>query len=141
MTVYCDTSLIIASLTYEAHSPAVWRWLRTRSDRRLYVSDWTDTEVSSALSLKVRTGQISAVDRIELLETWRASIGTNYERVGVSAENFSTAAVFVERYELGLRAADSLHLAIAQAHGLAMATLDTRLRHAAIEYGIVVEGV
>ena len=141
MTVYCDTSLIIASLTYEAHSPAVWRWLRMQSDRRLYVSDWTDTEVSSALSLKVRTGQISAVDRIDLLETWRASIGTNYERVGVSAENFATAAGFVERYELGLRAADSLHLAIAQAHGLAMATLDTRLRHSAIEYGIVVEGV
>ncbi|MBE2993191.1 type II toxin-antitoxin system VapC family toxin [Sphingomonas sp. CFBP 13603] len=141
MTVYCDTSLIIASLTYEAHSPAVWRWLRTQSDRRLYVSDWTDTEVSSALSLKVRTGQISAVDRIDLLETWRASIGTNYERVGVSAENFATAAGFVERYELGLRAADSLHLAIAQAYGLAMAMLDTRLRHAAIEYGIVVEGV
>ena len=141
MTVYCDTSLIIASLTYEAHSPAVWRWLRTQSDRRLYVSDWTDTEVSSALSLKVRIGQISAVDRIDLLEAWRASIGTNYERVGVSAENFATAAGFVERYELGLRAADSFHLAIAQSHGLAMATLDTRLRHAAIEYGIVVEGV
>ena len=141
MTVYCDTSLIIASLTYEAHSPAVWRWLRTQSDRRLYVSDWTDTEVSSALSLKARTGQISATDRIELLEAWRALIGTNYERVGVSTENFATAARFVERYELGLRAADSLHLAIAYAHGLAMATLDTRLRQAAIVYGVAVESI
>jgi predicted nucleic acid-binding protein len=107
----------------------------------LYVSDWTDTEVFSALSLKVRTGQISAVDRIELLETWRASIGTNHECIAVSAENFTTAAGFVERYELGLRAADSLHLAIAHAHGLAMATLDARLRHAAIEYGVLVKSV
>jgi predicted nucleic acid-binding protein len=141
LTVYCDTSLIIASMTREAHSPAVWQWLGTQSERRLYVSDWSDTEVSSALSLKVRTEQISAANRIQLMEAWRASIGTSYEQLGVSPENFATAARFIERYELGLRAADALHLAIAQSHGLAMATLDIRLRGAAIEYGVAVEVV
>jgi predicted nucleic acid-binding protein len=141
LTVYCDTSLIIASMTREAHSPAVWQWLGTQSERRLYVSDWSDTEVSSALSLKVRTEQISAANRIQLMEAWRASIGTSYEQLGVSPENFTTAARFIERYELGLRAADALHLAIAQSHGLAMATLDIRLRGAAIEYGVAVEVV
>lgn len=141
MTAYCDTSLIIASLTHEAHSPAVWRWLGKQSDRRLYVSDWVDTEVSSGLSLKVRTGQISAADRIKLLGAWHALIGTTYEVLGVSSEHFRTAARFVQRYELGLRAADSLHLAIAQAHGLEMATLDVRLRQAAVEYGVAVEFV
>jgi predicted nucleic acid-binding protein len=141
LTVYCDTSLIIASMTREAHSPAVWQWLGTQSERRLYVSDWSDTEVSSALSLKVRTEQISAANRIQLMEAWRASIGTSYEQLDVSPENFTTAARFIERYELGLRAADALHLAIAQSHGLAMATLDIRLRGAAIEYGVAVEVV
>ena len=139
MTVYCDTSLIIASMTREAHSPAVWQWLSKQTERRLYVSDWSDTEVSSALSLKVRTKQISAANRIELMEAWRASIGTSYERLGVSSGNFTTAARLIERHELGLRAADALHLSIAQSHGLAMATLDIRLRGAAIEYGVAVE--
>jgi predicted nucleic acid-binding protein len=47
----------------------------------------------------------------------------------------------VDRHDLGLRAADALHLALAADRGLRLVTLDARLRAAALALGVPAEAV
>jgi antitoxin (DNA-binding transcriptional repressor) of toxin-antitoxin stability system len=53
LTLYLDTSLLVAALTRESKTATVQRWLREQSTTALALSDWTITEFSAALSLKL----------------------------------------------------------------------------------------
>jgi predicted nucleic acid-binding protein len=53
--------------------------------------------------------------------------------------HFRVAATIADRHELGLRAADALHLAICADYGAKLATLDERLAKAAPLVGVAAE--
>ena len=121
--LYLDTSLLVAVLTNEVETGRMQGW------------HWVATEFSSALSLKLRTGQIGAGDRAEAMATFARLATDSFTVVPVSRLRFRVAARFADQYSLGLRAGDALHLAICADHGATLCTLDRRLSDAGSALG------
>lgn len=133
---YADTSLLIAALTNEAATERAQDWLADADAGPLLVSDWSVTEVSSALAIKLRTGQITLDQRAAVLTAFHRLLVDNFDMAAVAASHFRIAARFADRHELALCAGDALHLAIASDRGATMWTLDERLATAGPVLGV-----
>ena len=136
---YIDASAIVAAVTAEARSDAVWNWLDRQLPGSVFVSDWTDTEVASALSRKLRTGQLDLEQRAIARSLWRTLRRESLHILGITPEHFAEASAFATQNTLNIRAGDALHLAIAAASGFTLVTLDTTMAKAAPVLGIPVE--
>ena len=93
----------------------------------------------SALSRLVRIGRLQATDGAACLsdfDVWRAAMTRHAE---IHAVDVRLAAAYVRRFDLGLRAPDALHLAIARRLDIALVTLDRRMMAAASELAAAVE--
>ena len=65
------------------------------------------TEFSSALSIKLRTGQIGPGHRAEVLAMFTRLIADSFITLPVSRLDFRMAARLVDQHALGLRAGDA----------------------------------
>ncbi len=131
-----DTSVLVAALGNERHTETAQNWLAAQPPSDLLISDWVITEFSSALALKLRTGQIQVQHRAECLAVFAQLVERSLTVVPVSSPNFRAAARFADQQHTGLRAGDALHLAICAEHGSRMVTLDQTLAAAATSLGI-----
>lgn len=136
MIYYLDTSVLVAALTDESATARVQRWLGKRDPGELAISEWVATEFSSALSIKLRSGQIGPDQRAAALAAFVRMCSESLSDLSIAAAQFRAAARFVDQHKLGLRAGDALHLAIAADHGATIATLDKRLAQAALALGV-----
>jgi len=134
--LYLDTSLLVAALTNEAETERMQSWLSQQAEDNLVISDWVATEFSSALSVKLRAGNIEAAHRAEALAMFTRLAADSFTVVPVSRAQFRTAARFADQHTLGLRAGDALHLAICADRGATLCTLDQRLSEAGSALGV-----
>ena len=135
--LYLDTSLVVTALTNEQTTRDIQIWLDRQHSDQLAISNWTITEVSSALSMKVRTKEFTAAERDRAATKFDNLRSTNFKLLAVTPAHFWTAARFAARYELGLRASDALHLAIAAQYQATLFSLDRRLIKAGPSLGLL----
>src|SRR5438128_3438251 len=100
--LYLDTSLLVAALTNEAETGRLQSWLAQQHADDLAISDWVATEFSSALSIKLRTGQIGEGHRAEVLAMFTRLTTDSLTVLPVSRFQFRAAARFADHHALGL---------------------------------------
>lgn len=132
---YLDTSILVAAFTREPRTSDMQAWLAAQPVDTLCISEWTLTEFSSALSMKVRLEILTLRERASVLATFAALREASFTTLPVSPTDYRIAAHFADHYSTGLRAGDALHLAIAYNHGLELCSLDKTLALAAEPLG------
>jgi predicted nucleic acid-binding protein len=134
--LYLDTSLLVAALSTEPKVREVQSWLAEQDPALLAISNWVISEFSAALSVKLRTGQITPPFRAGMLAAFNELAEHSLQLWPVVQNHFHAAAKLADRYALGLRAGDALHLAISADHGATLCTLDRRLAEAGDALGV-----
>jgi uncharacterized protein len=137
--IYLDTSVLVAALTNEARTGEIQEWLAGREAGELVISDWVITEFSSALALKLRSGQVESRHRADALAAFNSLVESSLRILPVVRRDYQTAARFADQYTTGLRAPDALHLAVASHHGARLHSLDKLLIEAAWSLGVSAE--
>ena len=127
--IYLDASVLVSALTREPQSAAVRAGLQSAS--QLQVSGWTELETASTISTKRRRGDLTVPQHQLALQLLEAATALNWTSINIVEGDYSAARNWVSDPALGLRGGDALHLAIAQRHGLAIATLDIGMAKAA----------
>lgn len=110
--IYADTSALVALFAKESAAHAIRLWLENESNV-LCSADWCVTEVSSALSTKVRSNALTQQDADFAWETFEQSCQGDLELLPVLPQDFSHAAQLCRVAASRLRAGDALHLAVA----------------------------
>jgi len=135
---YVDTSVLVGFVVNEVHTERIRLQMKEAGSQNV-ISDWTATEFYAALAFKLRTDQITPAVKQEAESFFETARNTLFATVAVRRMDFRRAAVLGSRFELGLRAGDALHLAIAQSIGATLWTVDHRLKAAAEKAGTPVE--
>jgi uncharacterized protein len=134
--LYLDTSILVCALTHETDTAGVQAWLARQDANDLSISDWVVMEFSSALSIKLRTGQLSGEHRAAALAAFTRMATETLNVLSIERASFRRAASFADQSALNLRAGDALHLAICADNGAKLCTLDRRLGDAAPSVGV-----
>jgi uncharacterized protein len=134
--IYLDTSAAVPLFVQEPASEAVDAWLESCTDP-IISSDWIVTEFASALSIKVRRGEINARQARAAWKDFDAFCNSGLRLLPVSRKAFKQAAMMALNTPGGLRSGDSLHLAMAlEAGASGLSTADDTLENNAKANGL-----
>ena len=136
--IYLDTSAAVPLFVQEPASEAVDAWLESCTDP-IISSDWIVTEFASALSIKLRRGEINARQARAAWKDFNAFCNSGLRLLPVSRNAFKEAAGMALNAASGLRSGDSLHLAMAlEAGASGLSTADDMLENGAKAKGLKV---
>lgn len=135
MAAYFDASAFFPIFIDDKHSSPANARLRTL-ETDFATSDLTIIETSSAASRAVRSRRISEEDARVALDKARHWAEVNTKRHEVARTDFTLADEYVRRFDLGLRPADALHVALCRRLGLTLLTCDVAQAKAARMLGV-----
>ena len=137
-SLYFDTSVILACYAPEARSLDAQHCLEACDD--IVISQLTETEFCSALSRKVRMGELPREDAQFLIHSFHVHKDDGlFHFAPITSTIFTTASRWLAECSTPLRTLDALHLAIAQAANVPILTADKPFIQSAQQLGIPVE--
>lgn len=134
---YLDTSVLVAYLTHEPNSLVAEAFLLSQG-APLAISTWTEVELFSALSHKIRTKQLTKLLADGIVRKYRQSILPHFRLLPIAEADYVRAAALLDGWQSSLRAGDSLHLAVSSARGATTYTFDRGMAKAGALMGIAV---
>lgn len=90
-------SVLVAALTREVELERVQGWLAEQSQETLAISDWVTIEFSSALSIKLRRGDLTTDHRADALATFARLSTDTFVKLAVTGQEFCAAAHFADQ--------------------------------------------
>lgn len=122
----------------EALSDTVEQLLREEAEPGL--SQLVEVELFSALSRRVRMGEISQEDARGIVEQFQADLDSGfYTCIALEPVHYNLAREWIGRFDTPLRTLDALHLAIAVENDLRLVTADEGLAGSAQTFGVEVQ--
>jgi Predicted nucleic acid-binding protein, contains PIN domain len=111
MSVYVDTSVLVAAHCSEKHTGLAQGWLEELSDAELIISAWTLLECESALAIKVRRQELDLSNQSAVLDDIQVFADMYAPFPVPDEQDYGQARKFCRLAGCGLRAGDALHLA------------------------------
>jgi uncharacterized protein len=124
--IYLDTSVVAPFYWAEALSDAVEELLRQETE--LGISQLVEVELCSALSRRVRMGEIGRDEAQAIASCFQADRNNGfYVQLAVEPLHYDRAQDWLRQFDTPLRTLDALHLAIAASHNIPLVTADVGL--------------
>jgi uncharacterized protein len=136
--IYLDTSVLAPFYWTEALSEPVAQLFQQHDC--LVISELSDVELLSALSRRVRMGEIDRSVAQAIATKFQADLDAEfYELVGVTSQHYRIAKSWMQRFDTPLRTLDALHLAIASELSISMVTADVGLARSAVHLNVAAQ--
>ena len=136
MTIYADTSVVVAFVFDEPDSDRIRDWFR-RTTQGIIVSDLVRLEFPGVVTRATRIGWLSPSEASAALASFD-SLAARSRPLRHGRADFEAAEKLVRDFATKLSAPDALHLASAKNASAVLATLDARLADAARAQGVEV---
>jgi predicted nucleic acid-binding protein len=121
--LYLDTSVVVAYYCPEPLSEKAEALITAHAQPAL--STLTEVEMFSAISRKIREGDVSRSDGSRIIAKFLIHIDDHfYKRFPLEANHYKLARDWIGQFNTPLRTLDALHLAIASLEGLTIITAD-----------------
>lgn len=130
MSVYLDTSVLVALFTDDALSPRADAALRGLS-ASLIASDFGGLELASSVARMVRIKVLSPAEAHAALADFDVWMQHAVSLETSSPDDVAVAARYIRGLDLNLRGPDALHIAIAHRLGAALLTFDDKMKASA----------
>jgi len=137
LTAYADASVLVPLFIEDPFEERALRFVELHRPAIL-LSDFAAAEFASAVARRVRMREIgrdAARMAFSSFDAWARFRGP---RLQTTTAEVAAADGFLRRLDLNLRTPDALNIAIAQRHGAALATFDSRMAEAARALGVEV---
>jgi uncharacterized protein len=134
--IYLDTSAIVPYYVPENLSDLVEQLLQQQGEQPI-ISQLVEVELFSALSRRVRMGELSQNDARRIGDLFEVHINDGlYRLIVLENQHYCLARNWLARFDLPLRTLDALHLAVSSINNLSLVTADDRLAQSATVLGI-----
>jgi predicted nucleic acid-binding protein len=133
--IYIDTSVLVPYYCPEPNSEKMEKIIMEAVMPR--ISTLTGVELASAVSRKIREGNLSLTDGNRIIAAFQSHIGQNlFLMIPVSPLHYQIAKDWIARFATPLRTLDALHLAVAFSNSLTVLTADKKMDDSARSLGI-----
>ncbi|NDJ17459.1 type II toxin-antitoxin system VapC family toxin [Myxacorys almedinensis] len=137
--IYLDTSVLAPLYWAETLSDAVEELLSSK-DAELAISQLVEVEFVSALSRRVRMGEVAQGEARVIVQQFQADLEAGfYTQLALEPIHYTMARDWIHQFNTPLRTLDGLHLAIAVAHNIPLVTADEGLVESAEAVGAEVQ--